>query len=126
MTPQNDLFAGTVTRPAFDGETFEPLYDHERLFSLLERVHLFMIRNLGRYFTLAEIRRNVGGSEASISARLRDLRKEDVGAYTLARRRRGREAKGVHEYAITGGRGTATPKRHHCPCCPNRDVGSHE
>jgi hypothetical protein len=55
----------------------------------------------GRWRTLAEIHANVrGGSEASISARLRDFRKRQWGQNTVNRRRRGEAALGIHEYQL--------------------------
>ena len=57
----------------FHGETFEEAKDGQRLRSLLERVRALMAD--GRWRTLHEISSLTGGSEASVSARLRDLRK---------------------------------------------------
>jgi hypothetical protein len=55
----------------------------------------------GCWRTLAEIHAIVRvGSEASISARLRDFRKNQWGANTVNRRRRGEAALGIHEYQL--------------------------
>jgi hypothetical protein len=64
-TAQRDLF--------FDGPTFEPELDGKRLAGQLGRVAMLM--RDGSWRTLAEIAEAVGGSEAGVSARLRDLRK---------------------------------------------------
>ena len=51
-----------------------PTDDQERLSSLLERVKALMSDGNAR--TLAQIAQKTGGTESSVSARLRDLRKE--------------------------------------------------
>lgn len=58
----------------FDGETYDPEEDRERLESALSRIYQAM--QAGGWWTLRELA-NVGCcSEASASARLRDLRKQ--------------------------------------------------
>lgn len=69
---------------AFDGATYEPSRDYERLNGQLARVRDLM--NDGNWRTLAMIRKVVGGTEASISARLRDLRKKKYGSVNVERR----------------------------------------
>ena len=68
-----------------DGETFDADLDGARLSTQLGKVERLM--RDGRWRTLAEIREAVGGSEAGVSARLRDLRKTRFGAWTVERRR---------------------------------------
>lgn len=68
----------------FDGETYERPRDHERLRAQLGRV-LTVMRD-GTWHTLADISARCGDPEASISARLRDLRKEKFGAHLIERR----------------------------------------
>lgn len=88
----------TALQPSFqfDGETFEPELDAERLSRLLDRVRRLMLD--GHWRTIGEIQRLVGGSEAGVSARLRDFRKPRFGGYTVERRRiKG----GLHEYRVT-------------------------
>jgi hypothetical protein len=51
----------------------------------------------GVWRTLAEIKEAVGGSEAGISARLRDARRPAVGGFIVERRRRGAPAAGLWE-----------------------------
>ena len=58
----------------FDGETYDRRQDCERLSRLLDRVREFTV-GTGPH-TLAEIHAACGGTEASCSARLRDMRKE--------------------------------------------------
>lgn len=67
----------------FDGETFDQERDGNRLASQLERVREFM--SDGRWHTLLEIAHNSWGTEASASARLRDLRKPKFGSHRVER-----------------------------------------
>ena len=83
------------TRDAFDGATYEPRRDFVRLNGQLLRVKNLMAD--GRWRTLPEIRNHVGGSEAAISARLRDLRKERYGLHTVERKSLG---DGLHSYRL--------------------------
>lgn len=99
----HDLAAAAVRaadRPHFDGETYDPLHDRERLGSQLWAVRRLM--DDGQWRTLAEIREDVGGSEAGISARLRDLRKSRWGGFVIERRRRGEASAGLWEYRLAG------------------------
>jgi hypothetical protein len=68
---------------AFDGETYVPSQDYERLNSQLDRVRTLMAD--AQWRSLNEISSITGGTEASVSARLRDLRKEKYGAHTVER-----------------------------------------
>ena len=79
-----------------DGDTFDAALDGSRLNTQLARVTELM--RDGTWRTLAEIQRVVGGSEASVSARLRDLRKPRFGAWTVGRRRVA--ALGLWEYRL--------------------------
>ena len=69
----------------FDGETYEPAQDKHRLNCQLRRVFDLMCD--GKWRTLDVIAYQVSGSEAAISARLRDFRKPRFGAHTVERRR---------------------------------------
>ena len=96
---QHDLFG---QKPVFfDGETYEPPHDKERLSSLLDNVRNLMAD--GRWRTLGAINRIAGGTEASVSARLRDLRKERFGSFTVERRPVGERKKGLFEYRVIKG-----------------------
>lgn len=83
-----------------DGETYSAPYDYDRLNTLQARVY----RTLrgGEWWTLAELASRTGGSEASISARLRDLRKPKFGQFVVDRRRRGPAHQGLWEYRLAG------------------------
>jgi hypothetical protein len=73
-----------MARPLFDGETYEDERDRARLSSQLNRV--WQVTQDRRWHTLAELSAALGEPEASISARLRDLRKDRFGSYTVKRR----------------------------------------
>jgi hypothetical protein len=79
----------------FGGVTFDPTADGERLLTLLRRVQYLM--SDGAWRTLAEIQQECGGSEASVSARLRDLRKRQWGGHCVLRRRVDR---GLWQYRV--------------------------
>jgi hypothetical protein len=82
----------------FAGATYEPECDAERLGGQLARVRGLM--RDGRWRTLREITEAVGGSEAGVSARLRDLRKAKFGGHAVERRRRGDPRCGLFEYSL--------------------------
>lgn len=71
--------------PPFRGLTYEPQKDKARLSGQLERVRKFM--SDGQYHTLREISEAAQGSEASVSARLRDLRRIRFGGHLVDRKR---------------------------------------
>ena len=79
----------------FDGDTYEPALDGPRLTTQFRRVFAFMSDQ--RWHTLAELALAVAGSEAAVSARLRDLRKPRFGGYLVNRRRL---ENGLHEYQL--------------------------
>lgn len=82
----------------FDGVTFVPELDGKRLGDQLVAVRTLMLDGLWR--TLREISDEVGAPEASVSARLRDLRKPQFGKYSVERRRRGLPGNGLFEYRL--------------------------
>jgi len=87
--------------PQPDGATYEPEHDRVRLTGLLDAVFQFMFD--GEWRTLAEIRAAINrGTETSISARLRDLRKKKFGAWTVDRKRIGNPKDGLHAYRLVG------------------------
>jgi hypothetical protein len=69
--------------PRFDGSTYDHNRDGERLTGQLQRV--FAAMSDGNWRTLAELSGLAGGTEAAVSARLRDLRKERFGGHTVER-----------------------------------------
>ena len=82
----------------FDGATYQPELDYERLSRQHIRVKAAM--SDGRWRTLDEIAAITGDPQASISARLRDLRKPKFGCLRVDRRRRGEGRSGLFEYAV--------------------------
>ncbi len=66
-----------------DGETFVQERDGQRLQKQHARV-LEALRN-GQWWTLAALSAETGDPEASVSARLRDLRKPRFGSHTIER-----------------------------------------
>lgn len=78
----------------FDGATFDHAQDAERLTRQWERVRDLMLD--GRPRTLSAIAQTLGLPEASVSARLRDLRKPRFGGYRVTANR------------VPGGRGLWT------------------
>jgi len=70
--------------PHRDGATYVHERDGKRLHSQHHRVLAFL--RDGREHTLAEIAKATGDPEASVSARIRDLRKARFGSYQIERR----------------------------------------
>ena len=68
-----------------DGVTFQAHLDLNRLNAQARRVFDFMSDY--QWHTLSEISEATGDGEASVSARLRDLRKERFGGFLVNRRR---------------------------------------
>jgi hypothetical protein len=81
------------------GETFDAELDGHRLARQLTAVRDYMLRADG-WRTLDEISRITGAPPASVSARLRDLRRPASGGYTVERRRR-RPGGGLYEYRVS-------------------------
>lgn len=81
---------------AFAGETFEPARDGKRLTGQLARVRYAMTD--GRWRTLSQLVILCGGTTASISARLRDLRKPEFGSHIIDRQH---VENGLFEYRMT-------------------------
>lgn len=83
----------------FDGRTYDPEKDKERLGKQLDAVRTLM--SDGRWRTLAEIAKAVAAPEASVSARLRDMRKEKFGGEEVRAQRRAGSA--LWEYRVGSG-----------------------
>lgn len=83
-------------RPKFDGATFDAAKDEQRLTGQLQRVMQAM--RDGNWWTLRLLADRVGGSEAGVSARLRDLRKPQFGGTPDDVERRRVMAGGLYEY----------------------------
>lgn len=84
--------------PHFDGSTYDPAFDYARLESQLWRV--FGLMWDGEWRTLEQIAQATGGSEAGVSARLRDFRKPKFGGHTVNARRVGEPKSGLFEYQV--------------------------
>lgn len=95
MNAQLDIFEAPLY---FDGKTYSPEHDKTRLASLLDNVRTLMLD--GRWRTLGAINRIVGGTEASVSARLRDLRKPRFGSHVVERRSVESRKRGLFEYRV--------------------------
>ena len=87
MTFQPDLLQWTPPQILGDrdGETFDRSKDLRRLNKQAQDVYLVMAD--GRPHTLREISEATGHPEASVSARLRDLRKPTLGGFIIDRQR---------------------------------------
>lgn len=82
MREQFDLFKDVPEERAFGGETYDHQRDFVRLSGQLLRVYNVMLD--GRWRTLAQIAAlSAPGTEAAVSARLRDLRKDKFGAHDM-------------------------------------------
>ena len=96
---QPGLFPATSPKCRdFDGETFVPKVDAPRLGKQMQAV--FHIMKDGAWRTLAELSLEACAPEASVSARLRDLRKVKFGEHEIERRRRGNAKRGLFEYRM--------------------------
>ena len=83
----------------FDGETYEPQHDQVRLNAQLQRV--WTIMEDGNWHTLNELVEKAGpGTVASISARLRDFRKQRFGGHIVERQRL---TPGIFQYRLING-----------------------
>ena len=82
-------------RPKFGGATFDQDRDGPRLNRQTRSVYELMQDRKWR--TLKEISRSCNEPEASVSARLRDLRKTRFGSYDVQRRH---VAAGIWEYRV--------------------------
>ena len=87
----------TELLPDFDGTTYERDLDHARLTTQLERVCTLLTTPPGQRWKLRELADAVGAPEASISARIRDLRKDKFGGFEVLRNR---TAGGLWEYWV--------------------------
>ena len=81
----------------FGGDTFSEAQDGQRLRKQLAAVKAFTADE--QWYSLADISLSLGYPEASVSARLRDLRKRKFGAYVV-QRRRVPNANGLNEYRV--------------------------
>jgi len=82
-------------RPSFDGPTFNEARDTERLSAQWRSVYDALAD--GDWHTLADLSHKAGAPEASVSARIRDLRKPKFGGHVIVRRY---VRRGLHEYRL--------------------------
>ena len=80
---QVDWLGGEPAR--FDGKTVDPAIDGDRLGRQMNAV--FAAMKNGGWWTLRGLANVSAGTEAGVSARIRDLRKRRFGGYTVLRRR---------------------------------------
>ncbi len=84
----------------FDGRTYDSALDGKRLKGQGLRVYTVLLQaGYDRWLTLRGIADRTGDPEASVSARLRDLRKERFGGNTVEARRMG-GGHGTWEYRL--------------------------
>ena len=79
----------------FDGNTYESKKDFQRLTAQLGKVSNALMS--AKWLTLAELEQLLHEPQASISARIRDLRKPKFGGLLIDRRRR---SEGTFEYRL--------------------------
>ena len=95
----SDLFGWSASIEGHrDGETYVRSFDYARL-NRQARV-VWDVMDDSKWRTLREIADSCSEPEASISARLRDFRKEKFGGHDVERRRRGGGEKGLFEYRL--------------------------
>lgn len=92
---ERDAAADVMATGGFDGETYDDTRDRTRLARQMAAVRRVMAP--GDWWTLGLLAAVVGAPEASVSARIRDLRKPRFGGYTVEKRYR---ARGVWEYRM--------------------------
>ena len=82
----------------FDGACYEEEADKQRLMGQVRAIFTYMSSH--GWQTLSEIERVLQYPQASISAQLRNLRKERFGGHIIEKRRRGDRSCGLFEYAL--------------------------
>ena len=82
----------------FNGSDYSPKHDNVRLTKQIKRVYDLM--KDGEWRTLGEIESITGDPQASISAQLRNCKKERFGGHELNKKRRGDPGNGCWEYQL--------------------------
>ncbi len=82
----------------FQGSDYVAELDYHRLKGQILRI--FNLMSDGQYRTLREISDATGDGESSVSAQLRNLRKDSFGNHTILKRRRGDLSRGLFEYRL--------------------------
>lgn len=96
----DDMVAGADDMAGlhFDGATYDHSRDSARLGD--QMLAVLSIMSDGQWRTLADLASQAHAPEASVSARLRDLRKPRFGGYTVNRQY---VKDGVHRYQLVAG-----------------------
>ena len=87
-----------ANNPDFDGSNYVRDLDRIRLSGQMKSI--FYVMKDCEWRTLNEIAMITGFGEASISAQLRNMRKEKFGSHVVEKRRRGEKGKGLWEYCL--------------------------
>ena len=87
-----------ITEAKFDGSNYDPKHDRRRLTGQILRI--FEATKNANWNTLEEIQYLTGDPQASISAQLRNLRKDRFGGHIVEKRYRGDKSKGLWEYKL--------------------------
>ncbi len=82
----------------FHGSNYEEEFDKERLTGQIKRIFEFM--KDGEWRTLDEISLATQDPPSSVSAQLRNLRKERFGGYEVKKKSRGKRENGLWEYRV--------------------------
>lgn len=102
MDRQLDIFETVANaiepEKRFDGSCYQANDDSKRLTGQIFRVYSLMID--GKFRTLDEIHHKTGDPHASISAQLRNLRKDRFGANVINKQPRGDRGNGLWEYQL--------------------------
>lgn len=84
--------------PDFSGDTYKREHDHARLTGQMLRI--FELMKDGNWRTLTEIEQITKAPSASVSAQLRNMKKEKFGGHGLEKRPRGDRDGGLWEYRL--------------------------
>ena len=93
-----DLFTYAKPPLKFDGETYEP--EHDRIRLTKQALRVWNVMTDGQWRTLAALSFDTGDPEASVSARIRDFRKDRFGNHTVERRSVAGRDRGLYEYRL--------------------------
>jgi len=84
-----------MSQHIFDGSDYKPSRDNDRLTNQLQKIWA-IVKN-GKWFTLRDISKATGYTEASISAQLRHLWKDRLGLHEIEKNHLGN---GLYEYRV--------------------------
>lgn len=90
------LLNRTENPASFGGKTYDATFDYDRLSKQMKIVYDFI--KDGQFHTLKEMSKATSVPEASLSARLRDFRREKYGANIILKRHVGDRYNGLFEY----------------------------